>query len=71
MSVLHTLIRLVYSSFSLVTHCSPSRGPARVVQSGMAARVFLVASSTILEIQLCSQAKWSWKLQVKQESPVF
>ena len=46
---LYTLIRLVYSSFSLITHCSPSRGPARVVHRGMAAKVFLVASSTIFQ----------------------
>merc|ERR1711973_472447 len=38
----------MYSSFSLWTQASPSRGPALAFSRGMAARVFLVALSTIL-----------------------
>lgn len=39
------LIRLWYSSLSLVTHNSPSLGPAFVFKSGICARVRFVASS--------------------------
>ena len=41
-----------YSSLSLSTHLSPSRGPALIERRGIAARVFFVASSTILTIKL-------------------
>ena len=46
-----TLIKDWYSSFSLCTHRSPSRGPALVLSSGIAARAFLVPASTILVLQ--------------------
>lgn len=44
-----TLMREMYSSFSLATHASPSRGPAFVLSSGIAAKAFLVDSSTMLK----------------------
>lgn len=43
-----TLIRLIYSSLSLLAHWSPSLGPALVRNRGIDASVFFVASSTIL-----------------------
>lgn len=42
-----TWIKAWYSSFSLCTHKSLSRGPAFVLRSGIELRVFFVTSSTI------------------------
>lgn len=45
---LPTLIRAWYSSFSLCTQMSFSRGPARICSNGRLLSVFLVLSSTIV-----------------------
>merc|ERR1712002_636414 len=47
----------MYSSFSLWTQASPSRGPALAFSRGMAARVFLVALSTILTCKVRLQMR--------------
>ena len=51
-----TLINEPYSSFSLITQESLSLGPAFVFKRGIEARLFFVASSTILVLMSPDQA---------------
>lgn len=53
-------IKTFSSSRKRVSHCSPSRGPARVFSTGMRVSVFFVASSTILHYKTKSTVKYCW-----------